>query len=149
MENPAKYLDKILKLLANDFNKTFTIQEIQNKFTPIEIFGETGNVIFSDDLLIDLRNALKYLESQKLITINFDNGIKITFEGYIKIKTKGFEKEIKEKSINQTLQRLSWVLPIIISTIALIISINKDSPNHKIENQIHVKYPQKKYVNSN
>jgi len=137
IEKPAKYLDQILSILAKDFDKYLELQAIQNKLTPISFFGEPegqiGNVHFSEDLLLDLRNALSYLLSQKLIQINPGNynEFTLTFEGYIKIKTKGFAQEIREKSLNQSLQRLSWTLPIIISLIALFVAIFKDSENNQ------------------
>ncbi|WP_193845418.1 hypothetical protein [Flavobacterium hungaricum] len=31
---PVKYLDNILKILAKDFGKSLSIQEIQNQLTP-------------------------------------------------------------------------------------------------------------------
>jgi hypothetical protein len=140
IEKPAKYLDKILKILSEDFNKYHTVQQIKNKLEPVSIFGQTGDVIFSEDLLLDLRKALHYLNSQNLIERDLHNGsFKLSFEGYIKIKTNSFSKEIKTKSINQTLQRLAWIVSIIISSLALLISIFKSSSsldccNSKIDN---------------
>jgi hypothetical protein len=126
IEKPAKYLDKILNSLAINFGTSLTIQQLQNIMTPVSFFGTTGNVVFSQDLMIDLHHALDYLSNQNLIHINNITGeVSLTFEGYIKIKTKGFSKEIREKSLNQTLQRIAWIIPIFISTFALIISLSK------------------------
>jgi hypothetical protein len=138
IERPAKYLDKILLILSENFYNYLTVQDIQNILTPIEIFGEAGNVTFGEELLLDLRNALAYLISQKLVQINPGNNqeFTLTFEGYIKIKTKGFQQEINEKSLNQTLQRLSWTVPMIISIIALLVAIFKNTAN-----------PEKKIIN--
>ncbi|WP_409417122.1 hypothetical protein [Flavobacterium sp. PS2] len=128
IEKPAKYLDKILNILAEDFGKSFSTQDIQNKITPIDLFGMSGNIKFSPDLLIDLQFAIEYLVKQNFVFINQSDGkIFISFEGYMKIKTKSFNKEINEKSINQTLQRIAWLIPIFISILALIISLSKDS----------------------
>jgi len=131
IEKPAKYLDKVLSILADNFYIYLTIQQIQNILTPVEILGEAGEVNFGEDLLLDLRNAVAYLLSQNLVQINPGNNqeFTLTFEGFIKIKTKGFQQEINEKSLNLTLQRIAWTVPIIISIIALIIAIFKNSPN--------------------
>jgi hypothetical protein len=147
IEKPAKYLDKVLSILAENFYTYLTIQEIQNLLTPVEIFGEVGDVKFSEDLLLDLRNALAYLLSQKLVQINPGNNqeFTLTFEGYIKIKTKGFQQEINEKSLNQTLQRVAWTVPIIISIIALIVAIFKNSPNAE-KNIINPIQPKEKII---
>ena len=145
IEKPAKFLDKILSILAENFYDYLTIQQIQNLLTPREILGDVGDVIFSEDLLLDLRNALGYLISQKLVQINPGNNqeFTLTFEGYIKIKTKGFQQEISEKSLNQTLQRIAWILPLIISIIALVVTIFKNSPNPE-KNIIHHYHPKAK-----
>ena len=124
-ETPAKYLDKILDFMANDFNKYHTIQEIQNHLTPIEFFGQKGLANFSEGNLVDLKNALYYLNQEKLVAWNNASEIKLTYSGYIKIKTNSFQKEIKDKEINKWLQRIAWTLPIIISIAALIVSILK------------------------
>lgn len=137
IDKPAKYIDRILEILSEDYNHTYTIQEIQNKITPIQIFGEDGNVVFSPDLLIDLRQALGFLETKKLVQLfyPFEDAAKITFEGYLKLKTNSFSKEISEKKLNQTLQRIAWTIPIIISIFALIISVsnsqNKNNTTQK------------------
>lgn len=134
IEKPAKYLDKILEILSEDFNRRYSSQEIQNRITPIEMFGENGNVVFSPDILVDLREALVFLESKNLVQLfnPFEDTVKITFEGYLKLKTNSFSKEISEKYLNQTLQRIAWTIPIFISILALIISIASTQSNTKI-----------------
>ena len=124
-EKPTKYLDRILSFMAKDFNKYYTIQELQNHLTPIELFGQKGPVTFAEGNLIDLKNALYYLKDEKLVAWNNAEEIKLTYSGYIKIKTNSFEKEIKDKEINKWLQRIAWTIPIIISIVALIVSTNK------------------------
>ena len=126
MKNPAKYLDKILEVLAENFGTPMTTQEIQNIITPVNIFGIPGNVTFGSSLLIDIQHAFIYLEKLDLISINpSDHKINLTFEGYIKIKTSGFAKEIRDKSVNKTLQRIAWIVPIMISILALFISLSR------------------------
>jgi hypothetical protein len=126
--NPAKYLDKILKILSKRFGTEISIQEIQNELTPITIFGEKGNVTFSIYLLVDSQHAIDYLLRQNMVVINPASGkIFITYEGYMKIKTKGFAEEVHEKRINLLLQRIAWTIPLIISSIALWVSLSKDS----------------------
>ena len=123
---PAKYLDNILKILAKDFGKSLSIQEIQNQLTPVKIFGEKGNVQFSLDLLADSQQAIEYLRKLNLVFINNDDGkVMLTYEGFMKIKTNSFSKEIRDKSANQILQRLAWILPIVISSLALWFSLSK------------------------
>ena len=89
-EKPTKYLDKIMSFMSDDFNKYYTIQEIQNHLTPIEFFGQKGPAIFSEGNLIDLKNALYYLRDEKLVAWNDAEQIKLTYNGYIKIKTNSF-----------------------------------------------------------
>lgn len=133
IEKPNKYLDDILKFLSQEFGRLYTIQQIQNHLTPIEMFGEKGDVNFSRDLLIDLRTAITFLNSKGYIEYdNLDDAAKLTFEGYYKLKTNSFTKELRDKSINQTLQRIAWIIPIGISLVALYFSIK--SYNTKTEN---------------
>jgi hypothetical protein len=123
---PAKYLDNILKILAKDFGKSLSTQEIQNQLTPIKMFGQKGDVQFSPDLLVDLQHAIAYLIKLELIIIIIGDGrIMLTYEGFMKIKTNSFSKEVRDKSANQLLQRLAWILPIIISSLALWVSLSK------------------------
>lgn len=121
---PAHYLDSILKLLASDFNKKFNIVDIQVKLNPIRIFkgdtSETYQTYHSPEELSPLNHALNYLCEEGLIhKIGYEYSI--SFKGYIKIKTKGFAKELLEKSTNTVLQRSAWIIPIIISSISLFI----------------------------
>lgn len=123
---PAKYLDDILKILAKDFGKSLSIQEIQNQLTPIKIFGKKGDVQFSLDLLADSQHAIEYLKKLGLVFIIIADGrIILTYEGFMKIKTNSFSKEVRDKSANQFLQRLAWIAPIIISSLALWFSLSK------------------------
>ncbi|UGS22916.1 hypothetical protein [Flavobacterium channae] len=129
---PAQYLDKILEILAKDFGKSFSIQEIQNELTPIELFGKKGNVLFSSDLLVDSQHAIEYLRKLDLVIISPGDGkVTLSYEGFMKIKTNSFSKEVRDKSANQFLQRLAWILPIIISLIALGLSLSKKSNEYK------------------
>ena len=131
-DKPAKYLDKILKILAKDFGKSLSIQEIQNELTPLEIFGKTGNVQFSVDLLADSQHAIGYLRKLDLVFITSGDGrVMLTYEGFMKIKTNSFSKEVRDKSANQFLQRLAWIAPIIISLAALWFSLSKNSNESK------------------
>ena len=132
--NPAKYLDQILKIVSKQFGKQFSLQEIQNDLTPMEIFGEKGTVIFSADLLVDSQHAIDYLERQNLVIYDNINGkVSLTFEGYMKIRTKGFAADVSEKKINLWLQRIAWTIPLIISAIALWFSLSKESTIMKNE----------------
>lgn len=124
---PAKYLDNILKILAKDFGKSLSIQEIQNQLTPVKMFGKKGNVQFSLDLLADSQQAIEYLRKLSLVLITIGDGkVMLTYEGFMKIKTNSFSKEIRDKSANQILQRLAWILPIVISSLALWFSLSKN-----------------------
>ncbi|WP_316633490.1 hypothetical protein [uncultured Flavobacterium sp.] len=134
---PAKYLDNILKILAKDFGKSLSIQEIQNQLTPIKMFGQKGDVQFSPDLLVDLQHAIAYLVKLDLIIIIIGDGrIILTYEGFMKIKSNSFSKEVRDKSANQFLQRLAWILPIIISSLALWFSLSKTPSETKEKNNL-------------
>lgn len=144
-KKPAKYLDKILTVLAENFDSTFTVNELMNKVEPQNLFGEqVDNVIFAPNLLVELRTALTFLESKNLIHYNpLDAGeVRISYEGYLKIRSNSFTQEINEKSINISLQRLAWVLPIIISFAALLVSIYKNSPNENSNEKIKLNHCQ-------
>lgn len=125
--NPAKYLDKILKVLAENFGSSLTIQELENRINPMEIPGMKMTAHFSPYLLRETTHALEYLQKLNLISKDLGGAISITFEGYIKIKTKGFAQEIREKSFNQMLQRIAWIVPILISFAALLVASKKTS----------------------
>lgn len=106
--------------MGKDFNKYYNIQEIQNHLKSINLFDQKELVHFSDDNLMELKNAFYFLNQENLVAWNDNRNIIITYKGYIKIKTNGFEKEI-----NKWLQRIAWTIPIIISTTALLVSIFK------------------------
>ncbi len=130
-KKPAKYLDLILEILSDNFEIDFSVNDLMNK---IELkknpFGRKIDV-FHPNLSMELKKALTFLASKKLIHYNPENGgeIRILYEGYLKIRTHSFSDEIDEKSINNTLQRISWIVPIIISFITLMILIFNNCHN--------------------
>jgi hypothetical protein len=142
-KKPAKYLDLILEILSNNFENNFSVNDLMNK---IELkknpFGEKIDV-FHPDLSIELKRALTFLSSKKLIHYNSENAgeIRMLYEGYLKIRTNSFTDEIKDKSINKTLQRISWIVPILISFIALMVSFFNNSQNqnciYKNKSNVH------------
>lgn len=140
-QQPQKYLDKILEFLAKEFGRLYFVGQVQDFLTPFDSIKIPGQTEFTHDQLIDLRNALDFLVSRKLIQFDAtEDAIKITFEGYYKFKTNSFSKELRSVAINTTLQRVAWTIPILISILALIISIvntkNNDITQKKQDIQI-------------
>lgn len=118
-ENPAKLFDDILKLLAKDYNKIYTFEEIQRNIFPEDFNFSPDEPVFESLVLenpnaINIQDALMFLNKQGLVAVNFDvNECFINTAGFIKIKTQGFQDEIEEKQTNLRLQRWTWrVLPI-------------------------------------
>lgn len=127
-ENPAKYFDTILSFLASDYNRIFSVQEITEYLYPKEWEDLKKEKIFSgfpkQTLNVNIVNALIFLDNEKLVT--YDNIVEQVFistKGFIKIKTKGFEKEIKEAKLNQKLQIINQVMTPIIAVISLLLSL--------------------------
>jgi hypothetical protein len=130
-KKPAKYLDSILEILSQNFDNHFTVNVLMNRIEYKKHFGEKDDIVNHSIQLIELKKALTFLDSKKLIHYNSENAgeIRISYEGYLRIRTNSFTNEIMEKSINKTLQRISWIIPIVISIAALIVSIFKDCHN--------------------
>lgn len=129
-KNPAKYFDEILKVLAKDYDNSFTFEELARKIYPKKYFISIPNGKFdfnesvNDKLILNLTNALKFLNNEKLVYANFnDKSVCISTSGFIKIKTKGFEKEILDLKINFFLQRFAWIVTPIAALTTLLITI--------------------------
>ncbi len=126
IEKPAAYLDSIMKVLSEDFNKLYTLQQIQNKIQEVSFFGDARDIIFAEDDLSDLKKALKYLGNSNLVEyVPSDGTAKLTYEGYIKIKTNSFSKEISRESIHYLFQRLGWIVTTFIALLALAVALFK------------------------
>ena len=118
-DNPAKFFDEILKLLATDYNRFFSFEEIQENLFPEDFPSDDGEGLVFEELILDnpnlsnIENALMFLNQQGLVGVNFETKqALINTAGFVKIKTQGFEEEIKEKDTNLKLQRWTWeVLP--------------------------------------
>lgn len=146
-KKPEKYLDKILNILAENFGQNFTVTELMNIINSKKNNREKVDMYLPEQL-IEIRTALTFLASENLIRYKTENNGEVTllYEGYLKIRTNSFSKEISDKSINKTLQRLAWIVPIIISFAALLVSIYKNSSN---ENCIDKKKPNVCKINKN
>lgn len=119
-KNPANFFDKILTFLSSDYNRSFTIDEIVNDVYKEEIVqnsksssglkGLTADTHYKSNVI----NAIMFLKSQGLVA--YDEQKETAFintKGFIKIKTEGFVKEIRNKKVNLWLQRGTWVASII------------------------------------
>lgn len=128
-DNPAKYFDAILKFLSTDYNRIFTFNEVLNelhkdKRDPNDKAAMIFDVEIEPSENLNFLNALMFLQKQGLVWYSLtETLICIETAGYIKIKTKGFNKEIKEAKKNLRYQRMSQIASPTISLIALIISI--------------------------
>ena len=119
--NPSKLLDGILKILADDFNSSKTINELTLKFFERELKKEEQfnlSVVIPQYETITL-NALLFLLNEGFVSTKDNNSFLITTKGFIKLKTESFSKEIKNKTVNLLLQRATWFC----SITALFISV--------------------------
>lgn len=127
-QNPAKYFDKILRFLATDYNRVFTFNDIleelyKNKLRGADKIQKFLGTPIEHSENSDFLNAIRFLAEEGLIRYDVSQfTISIQTAGFIKIKTKGFEKEIRDTKYSM---RLSWfnnlVTPII-AFVSLIIS---------------------------
>ena len=127
-KKPEKYLDKILYILAENFGKNFTVTDLMNIIDSKKNNGRKIDMYFPEQL-IEIKTALTFLASENLIRYKSENIGEVTllYGGYLKIRTNSFAKEINDKSLNKTLQRVAWIVPIIISLAALWFSMHKNS----------------------
>lgn len=149
-KNPAKFFDKILSVLSTDYNKSFSIEEIISKVYEKELKqnGKKGIEGFFNDIHYETNviNALMFLKSQGLVA--FDEIEKISFintSGFVKIKTEGFQNEIRNKNINLWLQRLTWFVAILTFILTLFIQCPKNieptnASNCNYDTLSHTKY---------
>lgn len=131
--NPAKFFDGILNYLSTDYNKTFTIDEIIAKIYKKNIKNNAKSSSGLDGLLADkyyksnVINAVMFLHSQDLISYDEkDQTVFINTKGFVKIKTEGFVKEIRNKKVNLWLQRFSWFGAILAVSITVYVQFFKD-----------------------
>ena len=131
-ENPAKFFDDILKFLSSDYHRIFKLGEIHEHLYP-EDFDYSDDLPDNFSELVtenknseNIKNALMFLNKQGLIAANFNTDeYVINTAGFVKIKTRGFEGEIKREKTNNMLQRATWiVLPIAGFITALCTAIN-------------------------
>lgn len=128
-ENPAKFFDEILTILSSNFNRSFLVDEIAVIIFDLPLGKiKNGILIFdvppTDEQITNLLNALLFLNKNALLVLTNNNReAYITTEGFIKIKTKGFHKEIKEKKFNNRLQRFAWIATPVAAIITLMITI--------------------------
>lgn len=129
INNPAKFFDDILKFLSSNYNKTVTFKEIHQHLFPDD-FNYTDDdpleeLHFDNSNENIIRDALNFLYKEGLVAVNLESDLYlINTAGFVKIKTQGFEGEIREKRLNIILQRFTWiVLPLaaIITTIVVVI----------------------------
>ncbi|WP_291103711.1 MULTISPECIES: hypothetical protein [unclassified Flavobacterium] len=126
--NPAKYFDDILTLLSSNYNKTFTFEEVAKHLYPMDFKDmDSGTSPFKDFhkhlLFSDLTNAFMFLNKEGLLSYNLDKElIIINTAGFVKIKTKGFVKEINDVKLNMVLQRIAWIATPILALITVILT---------------------------
>src|SRR5690554_1271426 len=112
--NPQKFFDAILKLLSSDFNKAWTVRTITDHLMSQEKTDAYSESIIRKQTETDVKNSLLFLSNDSLTSYNPCQEIAyITTKGFVKIKTEGFQKEIKNKRLNIRLQRGTWISSII------------------------------------
>lgn len=123
-KNPQEFFDKILELLSSDFNKKWTVDLITS-----HLISEEKPDIFSEPMIreqtkTDVKNSLLFLSSESLVLYNpYLETVCITTKGFVKIKSEGFQKEIKNKRLNTKLQRVTWIssiIAVVLSTVSFI-----------------------------
>lgn len=120
-KNPSKFLDVILKHLANDFNKSKNLNDLTILIFSKEIqkHHSITQGFIAEQYETDILNALLFLKNEKLVESNNNYDFYITTKGFIKYKTENFTQEIRNKTVNLWLQRLTWVC----AFFALLISV--------------------------
>lgn len=143
-DKPAKYFDDILKILASEYNRVFTYTEVLNQLYAHKRRGQNAVEKFLDVPIEpeennNFLNSLAFLNKQGLIFRDeLQSTVSIQTEGFIKIKTKGFEKEINDANWNQRFQRINQIATPIIALIALCLGLfnsfsKKDVPYSNTE----------------
>lgn len=128
-KNPALLLDEILRTLCKTYNENIHYEllgKIVYKYPKSGVDNKnmlTFSVPLKKEHDSELLNVLSYLLNEKLITTDNNLNIGITASGFIKIKTKGFQAEIREKKVNNYLQRVAWIVTPIASIITVIIAL--------------------------
>ena len=146
-DNPAQFFDQILKYLSTDYNKIFTFQELSNNLPKSKVIDDNTIEALANISLIaerdktNLINSLEFLNSEKLIKWSISQQkLIITSKGFIKIKTKGFEKEASEIEWDRKYTIFNNVVTPLIALLAFILSIctlffkNYPYTNYKINN---------------
>ena len=130
-KNPAVLLDSILSTLCKNSNE-LVYYEALGKIVydyPKAETDKNGRVTFDIPFKPEhdsyFLNTLSYLNNEGFITVDKNTNIGITASGFIKIKTKSFQMEIREKKINNILQRTAWIVTPLASLVAIIISLYK------------------------
>jgi hypothetical protein len=130
-KKPTELLDKILKTLCNNYNKKIHYQYLGKIVYsyPKSGIDKNGKLTFEIPLETEhdseLLNVLSYLYNEGLITVDKNYNVGITASGFIKIKTKSFQSEIREKRVNNCLQRIAWIVTPLVAIIATIFTIYK------------------------
>ena len=130
-KNPAELLDKILNTLCKNYNQPIHYEhlgKIVYDYQKADV-DKNGEVTFEiplkpehDSVFI---NTLSYLNSEGLITTDKNYNISITASGFIKIKTKSFQSEIREKKVNNYLQRIAWIVTPLAALVTVGITVYK------------------------
>lgn len=124
-KNPAVLLDSILITLCKNYNQPVFYEDLGKIVYdyPKAKTDKNGKLTFGIPLKTEhdseLLNTLSYLNNEGFITVDKNINVGITASGFIKIKTKSFQMEIREKKINNILQRIAWIITPLSSLIAL------------------------------
>lgn len=111
-KNPARFFDEILIFLSTDYNRIFNFNEIHEYLFPDDFKTKKfSEVDLKDTNAKNIKNALIFLNKQGLVAANRPkNQYFINTAGFLKIKTRGFEGQIKREKRNNILQRITWIV---------------------------------------
>jgi len=100
-EKPQKYFDDILKFLSRDYNRQYAVYEIVDHLMSQNKIKNHEKSMIREQTGTDVKNSLLFLSNDALVLYNpnFET-VYITSKGFVKIKTEGFQKEIKNKRLN-------------------------------------------------
>jgi hypothetical protein len=123
VKNPAEFFDNILEYLSDNFTKNINFLDLayflfpDNYFTVDEESFDKPTLLYQTNLNpVDkeiIFNALNFLAEENFVKIDYGSEkVQITSKGIFKINSLGFQQEIKDRIINNKLQRITWkVLP--------------------------------------
>lgn len=127
--NPAKYFDQILYFLSTDYNRMFTFDDVLNELYKSNLKGKSKlDRFFGAEIKPeennDFLNAIMFLYKEGLIWYDITTtSICIQTAGFIKIKTSGFEKDIKNAKYTMWFSWFNNVFTPLIALVALILSL--------------------------